>query len=133
MNSAISQWKGRRALLIGSILLFSFGSGIPGVSAHSRLIRSDPPARAALDKAPKELKLWFNEAVEPAFAKISLIPSQGPEIALTSRGDSSDNRLLISTLPDNIPPGPVTITYHVLSVDGHTIKDKLTFTIKAPA
>ncbi len=131
MRSAISPRNGGQALLM--VLLLGFGLGISGVAAHSRLIRSDPAARAALDKAPKELKLWFNEAVEPAFAKISIVPSQGPEISLTSRGDSSEKRLLISALPSDLPPGPVNIVYHVLSVDGHTIEGKLSFTIKAPA
>lgn len=132
MRYAIRPWHGGQALLIYFVLLFGFGFGISGVAAHSRLIRSEPAARAALDKVPKELKLWFNEAVEPAFAKIWIVPAQGPQISLTSRGDSADKRLLIATLPDNLPPGPVNIGYHVLSVDGHTIEDKLTFTIKAP-
>jgi methionine-rich copper-binding protein CopC len=44
-----------------------FGLGISGVAAHSRLVKSDPPARAVLATVPKELRLWFNEAVEPAF------------------------------------------------------------------
>jgi methionine-rich copper-binding protein CopC len=51
---------------------------------------------------------------------------------LTSHGDSSDPRLLIVALPDNLPAGPVNIGYHMLSVDGHTVDADLTFTIKKP-
>lgn len=133
MRTATRPTRGWQALLIAFIMLVAFDFGLYGAAAHSRLVRSDPAARAVLVKAPAELKLWFNEAVEPAFAKISITPAEGAQIPLTSRGDSSDNRLLIVTLPDNLPPGPVNIVYHVLSVDGHTIEDKLTFTIKAPA
>jgi methionine-rich copper-binding protein CopC len=122
-----------RALLFCVVVLLGFGLGISGVVAHSRLVKSDPSARAVLDKAPKELKLWFNEGVEPAFAKIWIVPARGPHIPLTSEGDKSDPRLLIVALPDNLPTGPVVIGYHVLSVDGHVVEDKLTFTIKAPA
>ncbi|HUZ91336.1 MAG TPA: copper resistance CopC family protein [Methylocella sp.] len=124
---------GGQVLLIYFALLFGFGLWISEVAAHSRLVRSDPAARAVIDKAPKELKLWFNEAVEPAFAKVWIVPAQGPQIPLTSHGDRGDQHVLIVTLPDNLPPGPVNIGYHVLSVDGHTVDDKLTFTIKAPA
>jgi methionine-rich copper-binding protein CopC len=120
-------------LLVYFVLLFGFGFGISEAIAHSRLVRSDPAARAVLDKAPKELKLWFNEAVEPAFAKVWIVPAKGAQISLTSRGDKGDQHLLIVILPDNLPPGPVNIGYHVLSVDGHTVDDKLAFTIKAPA
>jgi methionine-rich copper-binding protein CopC len=122
----------RRALLFYLVVLFGFGLGISGAAAHSRLVKSDPSARAVLDKAPKELKLWFNEGVEPAFAKVWIVPAQGAQIPLTSHGDSADQRLLIVALPDNLPAGPVNIGYHMLSVDGHTVDDKLTFTVKAP-
>ncbi len=120
-----------RALLFYIVVLLGFGLGMSGAAAHSRLVKSDPSARAVLDKAPKVLKLWFNEAVEPAFAKIWIVPAQGPQIPLTSQGDNSDRKLLVVTLPDNLPAGPVNIGYHVLSVDGHVIEEKLSFTVKA--
>src|ERR1700730_8341263 len=125
-----SKWKGQ-TLLLCFVALLGFGLGIADVAAHSRLVKSAPAARAVLDAAPKELKLWFNEAVEPAFAKVWIIPAKGPQIPLTSRGDNSDHKLLIVAIPDNVPAGAVVIGYHVLSVDGHTIEDKLSFTIKA--
>jgi copper resistance protein C len=132
MNPAISPRKGWRMPLVYCLLLLGFGVAISGAAAHSRLVRSDPAARAVLDKAPKELKLWFNEAIEPAFAKVWIVPAQGPQIPLTTQGDKTDQRILIVTPPDSLPAGPVNIGYHVLSVDGHTVDDKLMFTIKAP-
>jgi copper resistance protein C len=121
-----------RALLVYVVVLVGFGLWISGAAAHSRLVKSDPSARAVLDTAPKVLKLWFNEGVEPAFAKVWIVPAHGAQIPLTSQGDSSDPRLLKVALPDNLPAGPVNIGYHMLSVDGHTVDDKLTFTVKAP-
>ena len=112
------------------VVLVGFGFCQSEALAHSRLVKSDPAARAVLAGAPKELKLWFNEAVEPAFAKIWIVPAKGEQVPLESRGDSTDKKLLIVTFPDNLPNGPVNIGYHVLSVDGHTVDDKLNFTIK---
>jgi methionine-rich copper-binding protein CopC len=132
MRPAISSTRRRPALLVYFIILLGFGFGLSEATAHSRLVRSDPPSRAVLDSAPKELKLWFNESVEPAFAKFWILPVQGDQIPLTSRGDSADPHILIVTLPDKLPAGPVNIGYHVLSVDGHTVDDKLNFSIKAP-
>jgi copper resistance protein C len=129
MSRAIN-WR-RRALLFYCVATLGFGVGIGAAGAHSRLTKSDPAARAVVETAPKELKLWFNEAVEPAFAKVWIIPAEGSQIPLTSRGDSSDRKLLVVTMPDNVPAGAVMIGYHVLSVDGHTIEDKLSFTLKA--
>ncbi len=73
------------ALLVYFVVLLGFGLGISGAAAHSRLVKSDPSARAVLDTAPKELKLWFNEGVEPAFAKVWIVPAQGAQIPLTSQ------------------------------------------------
>lgn len=123
--------RGGQALVVFLVVLAGMGFPLPQADAHSRLVRSDPAARAVLDAAPKELKLWFNENVEPAFAKIWIVPAQGPQIPLAVRGEKSDPKLLIVALPDNLPAGPVNIGYHVLSVDGHTIEDKLAFTVKA--
>jgi methionine-rich copper-binding protein CopC len=120
----------RRTLLVYFVALLGFGLGIGTAAAHSRLTRSDPAARAVLETAPKELKLWFNEGVEPAEAKVWIVPAQGSKIPLTSRGDSSDPKLLIVTFPDTAPAGEVVIGFHILSVDGHVVEDKLRFTIK---
>jgi copper resistance protein C len=133
MRRAISRRHGGKALLVYFVVLFGFGLGISGVAAHSRLVKSDPPARAVLATVPKELRLWFNEAIKPALAKVWIVPAHGPQIPLTSRGDGSDQRLLIVTLPDNLAAGPVVIGYHILSVDGHVVDSQLTFTIKKPA
>jgi copper resistance protein C len=119
-----------RALLVYLAVLLGFGLAAFEAAAHSRLVRSDPAPREAVDKAPKELKMWFNEKVEPAFAKVWIDPAEGEQIPLASRGDDSDQKLLVVTLPDNLPAGPVNVGYHVLSVDGHTIEDKLSFTLK---
>jgi methionine-rich copper-binding protein CopC len=122
-----------RGLFAYFIILLGFGLGISEVAAHSRLVKSEPSARAVIETAPKEMKLWFNENVEPAFAKVWIVPAEGAQIPLTTHGDGSDPRLLIVALPDNLPAGPVNVGYHVLSVDGHVIDDKFTFTIKKPS
>lgn len=133
MKSAIRPTVRGLALLVFVIAAYAVWPGVTEVAAHSRLVKSEPSARAVLDTTPKELKLWFNEGVEPAFAKVWIIQKSGPEIQLSTRGDSSDPRLLVATLPDNLPAGPVVIGYHMLSVDGHVVEDKLTFTVKAPS
>jgi copper resistance protein C len=127
--SGANKWKGR-TLLVYCVTLLGLAFTPSGAEAHSRLTKSEPAAREVVAQAPKELKLWFNEAVEPAFAKISIAPAGGPPIPLSSRGDSSDKKLLLVTMPGNVPSGRVTVNYHVLSVDGHTIDDKFSFTVK---
>lgn len=123
----------RSFLLFSAGLTLALAMGAPMALAHSRLIKSDPSARAVLATAPKEVRLWFNEPVEPAFAKIWLGPADGERIPLANHGDPSDQQLLIATLPDTVPEGPVIISFRVLSVDGHVIESQLMFTVKKSA
>jgi hypothetical protein len=125
--------KSRRAALFGLVGFLGFGFCGSAVLAHSRLVRSDPAARAVLSAAPKEVRLWFNEAIEIAFAKIWLAPAKGPQVPLANHGDPSDPRLLIATLPENLPSGPVVLGFRVLSVDGHVVESQLAFTVNNPA
>ena len=117
-----------RTLVVYLVVLLGFGFLISEVAAHSRLVKSELSARAVLDTSPK-----VQRECRTSIAKVWVVPAEGPQIPLTSHGDSSDPRLLIVALPDNLPAGPVNIGYHVLSVDGHVVDDKLTFTIKKPA
>src|SRR5580700_10354751 len=48
MMRVISRRLGGNALLAYFVVLFGFGLGISEVAAHSRLVKSDPPARAVL-------------------------------------------------------------------------------------
>ena len=94
-------------MLLYFVMLLGFGLGLSESSALSHLVKSDPSARAVLDTVPRELKLWFSEAVEPAFAWLWIVPAQGPPLPLPNHGDNSDHKLLIAALPDNLPAGLV--------------------------
>ncbi len=79
MRAAIKPRPRGKTLLIYFVALLGFGLGISEVAAHSRLVKSEPSARAVIETAPKELKLWFNENVEPAFAKIWIVVAEGKQ------------------------------------------------------
>jgi methionine-rich copper-binding protein CopC len=125
--------RGRRALLLSFAALVGLSIGLTEALAHSRLVKSEPAARAVVTAPLAEVKLWFNESIEPAFAKVWIISGDGSQTPLTTRGDASDPRLVVVTLPASLPEGPVNIGYHVLSVDGHVVESQLSFTIQKPA
>ena len=123
----------RRAIILTFAALAGLALGLTDAMAHSRLVKSDPAARAVVTAPLAEVRLWFNESIEPAFAKVWIISGDGTQTPLATRGDPSDPRLVVVALPASLPDGPVNIGYHVLSVDGHVVESQLSFTIQKPA
>jgi hypothetical protein len=123
------RWKPRAAapLLIAALL------APPAASAHALLNKSEPARRALLSKPPAQVRLWFNERLEPAFSSASVLDAAGKPVTSTpAQVASEDPKLLRLALPP-LPPGTYSVQYQVLSVDGHTVKASFKFTIKEPA
>jgi len=98
--------------------------------AHAVLVKSVPAQRAALAEPPPRVELWFNERLEPAYSKASVTNEAGTQVDLRDVTVSAqDPRRLSLSLPA-LAPGRYTVSFRVLSVDGHVVESKLSFTIK---
>jgi copper transport protein len=91
--------------------------------AHANLERADPAPGSQLDQAPRQLQLFFSEAVDGGFSRVQLLNTQREPV---DRGDShvapNDPRALAVSLPDQLPNGVYTVSWRTLSaVDGHTV------------
>lgn len=116
------------ALLMTGLMALAFA---PAALAHAALVKSEPARRAELSKAPAQVRLWFNEKIEPAYATIHVFRNGGvPVVHSTARVDKDDAKLLVLDLPP-LDSGAYTVKYRVLSVDGHTVDYGYTFTVKS--
>lgn len=99
--------------------------------AHAALVKSEPPRRAVLSKAPRQIRLWFNERLEPAYASIVIQRDGDAQPINTPKAsvDAADPKLLVLELPA-LAPGQYTVKYRVLSVDGHSVDYGYTFTLQ---
>ena len=98
--------------------------------AHAVLVKSVPGQRAALAEPPPRVELWFNERLEPAYSKASVTNEAGTQVDLRDVAVSpQDPRRLSLSLPA-LAPGRYTVSFRVLSVDGHVVESKLSFTVK---
>lgn len=103
-----------------------------GVAAHAFLVKSMPPRRAVLAQPPTRVDLWFNERLEGAYSRVSVLDAEGRRVDLGDGGVGRDDaRLLTVSLPP-IRPGAYTVRYRVLSVDGHVVDAAYSFTVKEP-
>ena len=97
---------------------------------HAVLVKSVPAQRAALVEPPPRIELWFNERLEPAYSKASVTNESGTQVDLRDgKVSPEDPRRLSLSLP-TLTPGRYTVSFRVLSVDGHVVESRLTFTVK---
>ena len=114
----------RRAAPAALILVASLAS------AHPTLVGSSPKAGERLDVAPKQLRLSFNEPVEPAFTTVKLVSPSGKEgPAERTQAVESDARAVVSPL--DVPgPGLYKARWSALGRDGHRVNGEFSFTVK---
>src|SRR5712692_3678347 len=91
--------------------------------AHANLERAEPASGTQLDQPPRQLRLFFSEAVGSSFSRVQLLSAQRDAV---DRGDShvapNDPRALVVSLPDQLSNGVYTVSWRTLSaVDGHTV------------
>ncbi len=114
-------------LVAAAALWFPAGSAW----AHAHLERASPAVGSQVPTAPAELRLWFSEAVEPAFSVITVTGPDGKPVPTAAAAvDPKDGAQLFVKLPA-LAPGKYTVTWHVVSVDTHRTEGTFSFQVGA--
>jgi methionine-rich copper-binding protein CopC len=66
--------------LAAAIALLAAVLAGPPAEAHAYLVRSSPPHRAVLARAPERVDLWFNEGLEAAYSTASVWSEGGAQV-----------------------------------------------------
>lgn len=100
------------------------------VFAHGKLLTSNPKEGASLDKAPTEVRLQFDEAVEAIFSTIKLIGPAGKEMATDkAHVDKDDAKTVILNLP-SLAAGVYKAEWSMVGPDGHRVKGEVRFSVR---
>ena len=117
----------RRALVVLALAAAYFPEP---ADAHALLVRSSPPKRAVLRDSPKQVELWFNERLEPAFATLTVSDGAGTAVGTGPAVVSGEDRKRLTLALPALPPGTYTVRFRVLSVDGHVAEDSFPITVR---
>lgn len=113
-------------LLLGVLVLAPADSAW----AHARLIKATPADGASLSHAPESVILVFNEAPEIEFSGIKIT---SPDLALvleqTPLKGPNPNSLTVPLPTSELRVGRYVVNYRVLSVDGHLVEGRTSFSI----
>ena len=109
-----------------AVLLLTAGPA----SAHVRLRGSVPAALTTVTTTPSQVRLLFTEVVEPGQGQVLLTgPSGQPLGELRTSRDPQDATTLVTTLPRPLERGTYTVSWRVLSVDGHPVAASFRFAV----
>ena len=100
---------------------------------HASLVRSAPAARAIVARSPLRVDLWFSERLESAYSTVSVWNVDGRRVDRQDVLVDPDDPKRLSVGIFTLRPGPYTVRYRVLSVDGHVIDSSFTFTVRLAA
>ena len=124
-NSAPRALIALSALLIAALLILPSFAG-----AHAQLLESTPERGAQLEHSPGQVTVEFNEPVEASFGAVRVYDSEGNQVddgKLTRPGGTS--AAVAIGLPDDLPDGPYTATFRVISADSHPVNGGFVFSI----
>lgn len=98
--------------------------------AHATLKSATPDQDAEVTTAPKEITLQFNEKLEAAFSKATVVDSAGRQVTTGKASlDQADPSVMRLALPA-LPAGKYTVEYVGVGHDGHRRRGNYAFSVK---
>ncbi|MFE6506319.1 copper resistance protein CopC [Nocardioides sp. NPDC057767] len=120
------------AAMVGAVALL--GSVAPA-EAHTAVVASNPAAGAQLSAMPTQVRLTFNEAISAEYATLTLSAPETPATSLSS--PTAEGTQLVAAVPATATSGaggdavPWTLSFRVVSTDGHPVTGTVKFTVAA--
>ncbi|MFZ4517822.1 MAG: copper resistance protein CopC [Microthrixaceae bacterium] len=115
-------------VLLGLLALAGPGAGVAG--AHATLVSSDPANDEVVATRPASVRLTFDE---PVVARDDGVRVLDPTGAVVSRGPTrggEGGRQLTTRVATDVPAGSYTVSYRVLSDDGHVISGSFLYHVE---
>jgi copper transport protein len=119
------------ALALAFFLLLAFPA--PG-QAHAVLLRSDPAQNAVLRVPPRQVHLWFSEAITPQLSTAQVVTPTNQQAGRQQVSIPPENGSeLVVTLQSTLPPGIYEVLWRTYSSDdGHIETGSFSFTVTRP-
>jgi len=100
------------------------------VEAHAFLVRAEPRVGSKVNKAVREIRVWFSEAVRSDTSSIQVFDASGKEVDKKDMHPDRTNRsvLCVSLVPA-LRAGSYKVVWRVTSADTHVTDGNFRFEI----
>jgi methionine-rich copper-binding protein CopC len=111
-------------ILLGAAVALTGTVPASALALHAQLVSTDP-ADGSSAPTVSDVTLTFSEPINAQFLKVVVEGPDGPETAGEPVVDGGE---VSQALVADLPAGTHTVTYRVVSVDGHPVSGVITFT-----
>ncbi len=115
---------------IAVIVAIALGFAATPATAHSEL-EASTPAQGATVSHLEQFTLTFGEAIVPEYSKYTLVDSMGMAVALGTPTYDVTKTVVTVPVTGELMAAKYNIGYAILSVDGHPVSGKVSFTSTA--
>jgi copper resistance protein C len=115
--------------VVGSSVVLMVAAAVPA-SAHAALVGTEPEQDATVADELDVVVHEFNEVVEGSLSEVEVVAPNGERV---DSGELEQDDVVLSQPLGQLPEGgPYTVSYRVMSADGHPVDGEWTFTYDGP-
>jgi methionine-rich copper-binding protein CopC len=103
-------------------------AGTQPADAHNVLVSSDPAKGVEVQSGPSQVELTFNEPVESGFNELTILGPDKKSHWENGAATVQAEKISVPLRPLG-PAGVYTVSYHIVSEDGHPVSGSYTFTL----
>lgn len=125
----------RRGAMVGRwfvvVVVAGWGvlSGAVPAQAHASLVQATPSPVSVVSSAPVRARLTFDEVVSVSPGGVGLTGPGGERLKTRAELDPADAQSVLVVLPSRLGAGTYTLTWNVLSIDGHPVGGAFRFAV----
>jgi copper transport protein len=122
-----------RGLMTIALALVVIVALAPSASAHAILLRTDPGVDRVVDDSPERVTLYFTEPVELALGAVRVYDTNAHRVDSGPAEHAGDDLETVQVpVLDDLDDGTYTVTWRIISADGHPIKGAFVFHVGTP-
>jgi copper transport protein len=122
----------RRVLAVAALLAVAVTAFARKADAHAIVRETTPAVDSIVPTSPPRVLMRFNEPVELAFGAIRVHDSEGRRVDEGQARHVGNRETVAVALEDGLPNGTYTVTWRVVSADGHPVDEAFVFHVGAP-
>lgn len=122
-----------RLVCVATVATAGLTLGAAAASAHSDLVESNPGDGELVLEIPPEVVLTFSGGVQPEYTEVGVLYDGVSVDVADPVTDGNEVRQPLEPLPADVTSADVTISFRIVSADGHPVDGTLTFVADATA